>query len=69
MMGLTGRARLALDYHDGSVERPALAETSGTAMLDQAALKAALAAHYPASPPELGGRKLRCLVWVEFRTG
>ena len=66
MMGLTGRARVQLDYQNGVVDDPSLAQSSGTPMLDHAAITAAEAAHYPAPPPELAGRFMRFLVWVEF---
>jgi protein TonB len=69
MMGLTGRARVLLDYQSGSVDKPILAQSSGTPMLDSAALAAARDAHYPKPPPDLAGQRLRLLVWVEFRTG
>ena len=69
MMDVTGRARVQLDYRDGAVHGPLLAQSSGTPMLDQAALSAAQDAHYPATPPALAGRLMRFLVWVEFRTG
>ena len=69
MMGVTGRARVQLNYRDGAVDRPSLAQSSGTPMLDRAAISAAQVARYPATPPELTGRLLRLLVWVEFRSG
>jgi len=69
MMGLTGRARVLLEYYAGSVDNPTLAQSSGTPMLDSAALAAARGAHYPKPPPDLEGQRLRLLVWVEFKTG
>jgi len=69
MMGITGRARLLLDYYSGVVASPVLAQSSGTAMLDDAALAAARAAHYPPAPVEIEGRLLHLLVWVEFKPG
>jgi protein TonB len=69
MMGLTGRARILLNYDGGNVEGPALAQSSGTPMLDTAALTAAREAHYPKPPPDMAGQRLRLLVWVEFKTG
>jgi len=69
MMGVTGRARVLLDYHGGSVTRPVLTQSSGAAMLDEAALEAARAAHYPPAPAEIEGRLLRLLVWVKFKPG
>lgn len=69
MMDITGRARVQLDYRNGVVDDLLLAQSSGTPMLDQAALGAAQRAHYPATPPMLAGRLMRFLVWVEFRAG
>lgn len=68
MMGLTGRARVRLDYQNGVVDDPSLAQSSGAPMLDRAAISAAQAANYPPAPPDLAGRLLRFLVWVEFRS-
>lgn len=68
MMGLTGRVRVQLNYRNGSVDAPLLAQSSGMNMLDQAALSAAQGAHYPATPPDLAGRLMRFLIWVEFRS-
>ncbi len=69
MMGVTGRARVLLDYRSGNVGSPMLAQSSGASMLDEAALVAARIARYPSAPPEIEGRLLRLLVWVEFRSG
>jgi len=69
MMGVTGRARVLLDYRSGSVSSPMLAQSSGASMLDEAALAAARAAHYPPAPAEIQGQLLRLLVWVEFKPG
>ena len=69
MMGITGRARVLLDYRSGGVGGPALTQSSGTPMLDEAALAAARTAHYPPAPAEIEGRLLRLLVWVEFKPG
>jgi protein TonB len=66
MMGITGRARVMLTYRDGAVGGPALAQSSGVAQLDEAALAATRTAHYPPPPPAVAGQALRFLVWVEF---
>jgi len=58
-----------LDYRNGSVASPMLAQSSGVSMLDEAALAAARAARYPPPPPAIVGRLLRLLVWVDFRSG
>ena len=67
MMGVTGRARVRLDYQNGVVDDPSLAQSSGAPMLDHAAISAAQGAHYPPPPPDLAGRLMRFLVWVEFK--
>lgn len=69
MMGLAGRARVMLDYRSGAVANPALAQSSGAPILDEAALAAVQSAHYPPAPPEIADRLLRLIVWVEFRAG
>jgi protein TonB len=69
MMGITGRARILLDYRDGAVGGPMLVQPSGSPVLDQAALAAAQTARYPVPPAVLVGHLLRLLVWVEFRPG
>lgn len=69
MMGVTGRARLLLEYRNGSVGGSALAQSSGMPVLDQAALAAARGARYPAPPPALAGLSMRFLVWVDFKAG
>lgn len=69
MMGVTGRARVQFDYRSGAVADPVLAQSSGTPMLDNAALAATRAAHYPPAPAPIEGRLLRLLVWVEFQPG
>jgi TonB family protein len=69
MMGITGRARILLDYRDGAVSGPMLVQPSGSPVLDQAALAAAQTARYPVPPAVLVGHLLRLLVWVEFRPG
>ena len=69
MMGLSGRARLLLDYRAGAVGGVSLAQTAGAPALDDAALAAARTAHYPPAPPDVGDRPLRFLVWVEFNPG
>lgn len=68
MMSLTGRARVQLDYRNGAAS-PALVQSAGVPMLDDAALSAARTAHYPPPPPDIGDRLLRLLVWVEFQPG
>lgn len=70
MMGLSGKAGVAFDYHDGAMTGAAtLARTSGTPVLDTAALNAVRNAHYPAAPPEAAAQVLHLLIWVEEACG
>jgi protein TonB len=66
MMGLSGKAGVAFDYRDGTVMNGVrLARSTGTPMLDAAALAAVRDAHYPKPPPEVANHMLPLLVWVE----
>jgi protein TonB len=70
MMHMTGQARVAFDYRDGAlVGAVQIAQSSGAAILDAAAMAAVQEAHYPKPPPELENRRLQLLVWVQFRLG
>lgn len=69
MMGVTGRARIELTYRAGAVANVAVMQSAGVAVLDGAAVNAAMAAHYPPPSAEIGDRALRFLIWVEFRAG
>jgi protein TonB len=61
-----GRAEVRFDYLDGTVQGVALAQSSASRVLDDAALAAVRTARYPATPPQLRGRKLSLVVWVDF---
>jgi protein TonB len=61
-----GRAEVRFDYLDGTVQGVALAQSSASRVLDDAALAAVRTARYPAPPPQLRGRKLSLVVWVDF---
>ena len=66
MMGLSGKASVAFDYRDGAVIGGVqLSRSTGTPMLDAAALAAVRDAHYPNAPTEMANHLLRLLVWVE----
>jgi protein TonB len=66
MMGLSGKAGVAFDYRDGAVIGGVqLSRSTGTPMLDAAALAAVRDAHYPNAPPEVANHLLRLLVWIE----
>jgi protein TonB len=68
-MHLTGRARVLLDYHGGTVSHPSLLLSSGVPMLDEAALAAARVASYPKPPPDIGNRLLPMMIWIDFSSG
>jgi protein TonB len=61
-----GRAQVRFAYLDGHVEQVAVAQSSRSRVLDDAALAAVQQAHYPPPPPQLRGRKLPLLVWIDF---
>jgi protein TonB len=66
MMGLGGRAGVGFDYRDGAlVGAPYLMRSTGSALLDAAALAAVRQARYPKPTPEIGERLLRLLIWVD----
>jgi TonB family protein len=46
-----------------------LAQSSASRLLDDAALSAVQTARYPAPPPQLRGRKLSLVVWIDFHLG
>jgi len=64
-----GRAEIRFDYLDGAVRGVALAQSSASRVLDDAALAAVQTARYPAAPAPLRGRTLPMVVWVDFRIG
>ncbi|MGV7215386.1 energy transducer TonB [Bradyrhizobium sp. UFLA05-112] len=67
--GQHGRARVMFDFLDGRVSAIRLAQSSGSALLDQAALATVRSAHYPLPPPELSHQTLHLSVYVEFKAG
>ena len=70
MMHRSGIARVAFDYRDGALTgSPQLAGSSGTPMLDDAAIAAVNRAHYPLPPPEQANRVLRLVISVEEACG
>ncbi len=66
LMGSTGQAVVAFEYRDGAVHVTGLAQTSGSPVLDRAALAAVRNASYPPPPGDLAGRTLVKLVHVKF---
>ncbi len=69
MMGLLGRARVRLEYRAGALLAATIAQSAGSPLLDDAALRAVQDARYPPPRPGEEARLLRMLVWVEFRPG
>ncbi len=70
MMGRSGRAGVAFDYRDGVITGELrLVRSTGTPMLDAAALTAVRDAHYPKAPPEVADQVLRLLIWVDEACG
>ncbi len=66
LMGVTGQAIVSFQYHDGLVHEVALELTSGSPMLDRAAIAAVEDASYPQPPADLLGHTLNRLVHVRF---
>src|SRR5277367_5038327 len=62
-----GRAEVRFSYLDGAVAEIALAQSSQSRLLDDAALAAVARARYPASPPPLLGQKIPMVLGVEFQ--
>lgn len=70
MIGQSGKAGVAFDYRDGRVAGDLrLARSSGTPILDAAALNAVRHARYPEAPPEEPNQVLHLLIWVEESCG
>lgn len=66
LMHREGRTRVRFDYGSGSVSGVSVAETSGSAALDAAALAAVSRAAIPPPPPELAGQARSLILWVRF---
>jgi TonB family protein len=70
MMGQSGKAGVAFDYRAGAIAgRSQLARSSGTPVLDAAALTAVRMAHYPEAQPGDSNQLLHLLIWVEEACG
>ncbi len=66
MAGMSGRARVAFTYRDGTVSDVRLVVSSGIGLFDRAALAAVRDAAYPKPTPELTGKILSRQLWVTF---
>ena len=62
-----GSAQIRFDYDRGAIEAATIAQSSQTAALDNAALKAVTRAAIPDPPAELGPQKRTMVVWVQFK--
>lgn len=67
--GLHGRARVTFDFLDGRASAVSVSQSSGSPVLDQAALATVRSAHYPSPPPDLSHRTLHLSIFVEFKAG
>ncbi|MDB5780283.1 MAG: hypothetical protein JWR14_4700 [Caballeronia sp.] len=66
MAGMAGRTRISFRYRDGSISDVTLITSSGSAILDRAALTAVRDAAYPKPEPAQMGRSLDEQLWVTF---
>jgi protein TonB len=66
MMGESGKAAVAFDYRNGEIVSGAqIARSSGTPVLDTAALTAVRRAHYPQPAPDAANQLFHLLIWIE----
>jgi TonB family protein len=61
-----GRAQVRFDYTNGAAADVAIAASSQSAELDEAAISAVRHAALPRAPATIGNRTLALLVWVHF---
>jgi protein TonB len=66
MAGMAGRTRVAFQYRDGEISGVTLITSSGSGMLDRAALAAVRDAAYPKPEAALVGKTLNEQLWVTF---
>ncbi len=66
LMHREGRTRVRFEYGHGGVFSVSVAESSGVAVLDQAALAAVTRAAIPPVPPEFFGQTRSLILWVRF---
>jgi periplasmic protein TonB len=66
MAGMAGRARVGFRYRDGSVSDVTLVTSSGSGLLDRAALAAVRDAAYPKPEAAQMGKTLDESLWVTF---
>ena len=66
LMHREGRTRVRFEYDHNAVSGAAVAESSGSSSLDQAALGAVTRAVMPPPPPEIAGQTRSLILWVNF---
>ncbi len=66
LMHREGRTRVRFEYGHNAVSSAAVAESSGSSSLDQAALGAVTRAVLPLPPPEIAGQTRSLILWVNF---
>jgi protein TonB len=66
-MGFSGRARLEFQFRDGIIDHLKVIQSSGSGLIDQAALASVGNAVLPPIPDSLKGRQMTYQVTVEFQ--
>jgi protein TonB len=66
MMHLSGRTKVGFTYRDGQISHVHLVTSSGSDILDRAAIDAVHAAHYPVPEASEQHRDLSFAIWVVF---
>jgi protein TonB len=67
MLRQQGQTEVSFDYQDGVVTDIQVVQSSGFALLDNAAVATVRDARYPTPPPSLLHQQLNFAVWVKFR--
>ncbi|WP_407275257.1 TonB family protein [Halothiobacillus sp. DCM-1] len=66
MMHLAGKTKVAFDYQEGVVSHARVLVSSGSDLLDRAAIEAVRDAHYPSPEAAQAHARLHFELWVEF---
>jgi protein TonB len=66
MAGMSGRTRVGFHYRDGVASDVTILVSSGSGLLDRAAVAAVLDAAYPKPAPAFAGKTLPEQLWVTF---
>ena len=67
--GIQGNSRVAFDFRDGRVSNFEILQTSGSQIIDRAAIAAIASAVIPTPPVEINGRQFRFALVVTFSLG